>query len=155
MHFLHLKIIPRYVPAPRSPLLANENYLGDTLSIRFTTGILKLPPVQIPLIMIGPGTGVAPFRALMAERFLSGATRSSSFSSFSFSSYLLVDIYVLTIIKNEENLLFFGCRSIKEDFYYRSEWEKYVSSGFLTLSVAASRDQVRLPPSSFLDSCQV
>lgn len=44
--------------------------------------------------------------------------------------------------RSTDNLLFFGCRSVKQDFYYRGEWQELVDEGFLTLSVAASRDQV-------------
>ncbi|GAA5973567.1 hypothetical protein JCM21900_005453 [Sporobolomyces salmonicolor] len=88
---------------------------GARLPVRFdTSGILKLPPGTAPLIMVGPGTGVAPFRALMEERVRVGA---------------------------HENLLFFGCRSAEKDFYFRDEWERYAERGQLELSVAASRDQ--------------
>ncbi|GAA5935527.1 hypothetical protein JCM1841_003704 [Sporobolomyces salmonicolor] len=88
---------------------------GARLPVRFdTSGILKLPPGTAPLIMVGPGTGVAPFRALMEERVRVGA---------------------------HENLLFFGCRSTEKDFYFRDEWERYVERGELELRVAASRDQ--------------
>ncbi|GAA5989837.1 hypothetical protein JCM10908_002340 [Rhodotorula pacifica] len=88
---------------------------GARIPVRFdTSGLLKLPPTLAPLIMIGPGTGVAPFRALMEERVRAGA---------------------------DENLLFFGCRSTKADFYFRQFWEDLVQQGKLTLSVAPSRDQ--------------
>lgn len=42
-----------------------------------------------------------------------------------------------------ENLLFFGCRSVSKDFYFKAYWEALVEKGDLTLSVAPSRDQVR------------
>ncbi|GAA5858680.1 hypothetical protein JCM8547_001418 [Rhodosporidiobolus lusitaniae] len=88
---------------------------GSRLSIRFdTSGLLRLPPGTPPLIMIGPGTGVAPFRALTEERQRAGA---------------------------KENLLLFGCRKESKDFYFQEEWAKMVDNGELTLSVAASRDQ--------------
>ncbi|GAA6017924.1 hypothetical protein JCM8202_006200 [Rhodotorula sphaerocarpa] len=88
---------------------------GARLPVRFdTSGLLRLPPKPVPIIMVGPGTGVAPFRALMEERVRSGAT---------------------------ENLLFFGCRSVEADYYFRSFWEDLVQQGKLTLSVAPSRDQ--------------
>ncbi|KAI5477463.1 NADPH-dependent diflavin oxidoreductase 1 [Pseudohyphozyma bogoriensis] len=92
---------------------------GESVPIRFEKGMLTLPIEKgkgdpPPLIMVGPGTGVAPFRALVEERIASGA---------------------------KNNLLFFGCRSESSDFYYRSEWEEKVLKGQMELSVAASRDQ--------------
>lgn len=67
-----------------------------------------------PLIMIGPGTGVAPFRGFMQERFAKHA---------------------------RENWLFFGERSRQHDFYYKDFWLDLESQGFLTLDLAFSRDQ--------------
>lgn len=46
---------------------------------------------------------------------------------------------------SKENLLFFGCRQVEKDFYFKSEWEEMVSKGMLKLIVAASRDQVSFP----------
>ena len=69
-----------------------------------------------PIIMIGPGTGVAPFRAFMQQR---------DFNS-----------------DQGENWLFFGARHAKDDFLYQTEWLKYRNKGLLThLDVAFSRDQ--------------
>ncbi|KAM9840892.1 NADPH-dependent diflavin oxidoreductase 1 [Aulostomus maculatus] len=78
-------------------------------------GTLKFPAeVATPVIMVGPGTGVAPFRSALQERTAEG--------------------------KNA-NVLFFGCRSESKDFYFRSEWERMVNAGQLTLFTAFSRDQ--------------
>lgn len=68
-----------------------------------------------PLIMIGPGTGVAPFRAFMQERLTLGA--------------------------KGKNWLFFGERNSAYDFFYEDFWSKLVESDFLRLSLAFSRDQ--------------
>lgn len=68
-----------------------------------------------PIIMIGPGTGVAPFRAFLAEREAIGATG--------------------------RNWLFFGDRQFEHDFLYQSEWLAYRRKGLLTrIDVAFSRD---------------
>ncbi|XP_059342343.1 NADPH-dependent diflavin oxidoreductase 1 isoform X3 [Ammospiza nelsoni] len=67
-----------------------------------------------PVIMIGPGTGVAPFRAAIQERVALG---------------------------RRGNCLFFGCRHQSKDFYCQAEWEELVTKGFLTLFTAFSRDQ--------------
>lgn len=68
-----------------------------------------------PLIMIGPGTGVAPFRGFMQERIL----RASS----------------------PHNWLFFGERKRESDFYYQKDWEQLEAQGQLILDCAFSRDQ--------------
>lgn len=69
-----------------------------------------------PVIMIGPGTGVAPFRAFMQQRSASGASG--------------------------KNWLFFGNQHLTDDFLYQVEWQRYVKDGLLTLlDVAWSRDQ--------------
>jgi sulfite reductase (NADPH) flavoprotein alpha-component len=69
-----------------------------------------------PVIMVGPGTGVAPFRAFLHERRAIGA--------------------------RGKNWLFFGEQRAATDFYYREELEKMSADGHLTkLSTAFSRDQ--------------
>jgi sulfite reductase (NADPH) flavoprotein alpha-component len=69
-----------------------------------------------PVIMVGPGTGIAPFRAFVEEREAIGASG--------------------------KNWLFFGDQHFMTDFLYQSEWLKYLKSGVLTrMNVAFSRDQ--------------
>ncbi|KGK21418.1 sulfite reductase subunit alpha [Vibrio navarrensis] len=77
----------------------------------------KLPQDDsTPVIMIGPGTGIAPFRSFIQERDNRGA--------------------------DGKNWLFFGDRTFTQDFLYQVEWQKYLKSGILTrLDVAFSRDQ--------------
>jgi sulfite reductase (NADPH) flavoprotein alpha-component len=76
----------------------------------------RLPHMDTPLIMIGPGTGIAPFRAFLHERRVLGATG--------------------------RNWLFFGERSAATDFLYRDELESMHADGHLTrLDTAFSRDQ--------------
>jgi sulfite reductase (NADPH) flavoprotein alpha-component len=68
-----------------------------------------------PIVMIGPGTGVAPFRAFIQER--------------------------LSQKCSAKNWLFFGERRREHDFYYRNDWEQLVMEGKLHLDCAFSRDQ--------------
>ncbi|BDU38704.1 assimilatory sulfite reductase (NADPH) flavoprotein subunit [Vibrio nigripulchritudo] len=77
----------------------------------------KLPQDDnTPVIMIGPGTGIAPFRSFIQERDNRDA--------------------------EGKNWLFFGDRTFTQDFLYQVEWQKYLKSGILTqLDVAFSRDQ--------------
>ncbi|ENC7786345.1 NADPH-dependent assimilatory sulfite reductase flavoprotein subunit [Yersinia enterocolitica] len=71
---------------------------------------------ETPVIMIGPGTGIAPFRAFMQQREADGATG--------------------------KNWLLFGNPHFTEDFLYQVEWQRYVKDGLLTrIDLAWSRDQ--------------
>ena len=71
---------------------------------------------ETPVIMIGPGTGIAPFRAFMQQRDNEGA--------------------------GGKNWLFFGNPHFTEDFLYQVEWQRYVKDGLLTnIDLAWSRDQ--------------
>lgn len=77
----------------------------------------KLPTDNdTPVVMIGPGTGIAPFRAFIQEREALGA--------------------------NGPSWLFFGDQHFDTDFLYQAEWQKYLKNGSLNrLDVAFSRDQ--------------
>ena len=69
-----------------------------------------------PVIMVGPGTGIAPFRAFMQERDAQGA--------------------------EGKNWLFFGNPHFTQDFLYQVEWQGYVKEGLLDkITLAFSRDQ--------------
>lgn len=71
---------------------------------------------ETPVIMIGPGTGIAPFRAFMQQRAADGA--------------------------QGKNWLFFGNPHFTENFLYQVEWQSYVKEGLLTrIDLAWSRDQ--------------
>nr|XP_021506780.1 NADPH-dependent diflavin oxidoreductase 1 isoform X3 [Meriones unguiculatus] len=81
-------------------------------------GSLVFPKtLDTPIIMVGPGTGVAPFRAAIQERVAHGQTG---------------------------NFLFFGCRQRDQDFYWQTEWQELEKKGCLTLVTAFSREQVSI-----------
>ncbi|WP_423823193.1 assimilatory sulfite reductase (NADPH) flavoprotein subunit [Salinisphaera sp. SPP-AMP-43] len=76
----------------------------------------KLPADDAPIIMVGPGTGIAPFRAFMEER----EEREAS----------------------GRNWVFFGAQHFRTDFYYQTDWLRWREAGLLTrMDVAFSRDQ--------------
>ena len=78
----------------------------------------RLPDHDTPVIMIGPGTGIAPFRAFLQERDNAGATG--------------------------QNWLFFGNPHFSRDFLYQVELQDYLKRGVLSkLDVAFSRDQAQ------------
>ena len=76
----------------------------------------KLPAQEKDVIMIGPGTGIAPFRSFIAERDATGA--------------------------EGRNWLFFGDQHFETDFLYQTEIQDWISTGALAnIDVAFSRDQ--------------
>jgi len=91
---------------------------GDTLPVYIQKNQnFRLPQnPNTPIIMVGPGTGVAPFRAFMQEREEIGAEGKS--------------------------WMFFGDQHFVTDFLYQTEWQKWIKDGVLTrMDVAFSRDQ--------------
>ncbi|ELI7921049.1 NADPH-dependent assimilatory sulfite reductase flavoprotein subunit [Yersinia enterocolitica] len=101
-----------------------SGYLADRLEVDGDIRIFiehndnfRLPAnPETPVIMIGPGTGIAPFRAFMQQREADGATG--------------------------KNWLLFGNPHFTEDFLYQVEWQRYVKDGLLTrIDLAWSRDQ--------------
>nr|AGM20565.1 NADPH-cytochrome P450 reductase [Chilo suppressalis] len=80
----------------------------------------RLPlQTQTPIIMVGPGTGFAPFRGFLQERALARANGKEV----------------------GENILYYGCRHRDQDYIYQEELEKYEKDGDVQLNVAFSRDQ--------------
>jgi sulfite reductase (NADPH) flavoprotein alpha-component len=100
-----------------STLFADRAGIADRLPIYIQPNKkFRLPQADTPIIMIGPGTGIAPFRAFLHERRALGA--------------------------KGHNWLFFGERSAKTDYLYRDELEAMRADGHLTrLDTAFSRDQ--------------
>ncbi|MGE3772204.1 MAG: sulfite reductase [NADPH] flavoprotein alpha-component, partial [Gammaproteobacteria bacterium] len=91
--------------------------IGDEVQLKLEHNpAFRLPRCDdAPIVMIGPGTGVAPFRAFLEERAARGARGRS--------------------------WLFFGERTQREDFLYQLEWQRHLRQGALTrLDVAFSRD---------------
>ncbi|HEN8798971.1 TPA: bifunctional nitrate reductase/sulfite reductase flavoprotein subunit alpha [Pseudomonas putida] len=72
---------------------------------------------SLPVIMVGPGTGIAPFRAFLEERQARGA--------------------------NGGNWLFFGEQYAATDFYYQDQLQAWQAAGHLRLDTAFSRDQAQ------------
>lgn len=97
--------------------LAERLEAGDTLPVYIQHNPnFKLPEnPDTPIIMIGPGTGVAPFRAFLGEREETGAEGKS--------------------------WLFYGDQHFSTDFLYQIEWQRWLKDGVLTrMDVAFSRD---------------
>ena len=98
--------------------LADRVQPGDTVPVFIEhNDNFRLPAsADAPVIMVGPGTGVAPFRAFLQEREATGA--------------------------GGRNWLLFGDRHFHTDFLYQTDWQAWHKGGLLTrLDVAFSRDQ--------------
>ncbi|KAF9625563.1 hypothetical protein IFM89_024336 [Coptis chinensis] len=96
-----------------------------SIPVWFSRGSLPPPSPTLPLVLVGPGTGCAPFRAFVAER----ASQSTSEATAPI-------------------LFFFGCRNEENDFLYRDFWLSHAESGGVLSEekgggffVAFSRDQ--------------
>ena len=101
-----------------STYLADRIEEGSAIDVFVTPNKhFKVPAnPDAPLIMVGPGTGIAPFRAFIEER---QATEAKG-----------------------KNWLIFGDQHYLTDFLYQTEWQSYLEDGVLTkLDVAFSRDQ--------------
>lgn len=101
-----------------STYFADRRRMGDRVRIYVKPNrhfALPADPSR-PIIMIGAGTGVAPYRGFVEERVETGATGRS--------------------------WLFFGERNFTNDFLYQLEWQEHLASGALSrIDVAFSRDQ--------------
>lgn len=98
--------------------LTHRCALDDTVPVYVETNDgFRLPSdPSIPVIMIGAGTGIAPYRAFLQDREINGVTGRS--------------------------WLFFGDRRFRTDFLYQTEWLSYLKDGVLSrMDVAFSRDQ--------------
>ncbi len=122
---VHLTVgVVRYSNGDRLRKGVASNFLTETLRVRQKAGVFvhrspgfRLPVAgDAPVIMVGPGTGIAPFRAFLQERAAAGAAG--------------------------RNWLFFGDQRRATDFLYRPELEAFAASGVLSrLDLAFSRDQ--------------
>ncbi|MEV0674431.1 sulfite reductase flavoprotein subunit alpha [Mycobacterium sp. NPDC050441] len=118
---IHLTVATvRYPAADRRHGGVASTYLAErTQTVRVhlrPNHHFRLPAGDVPIIMIGPGTGIAPFRAFLQERQAAAAPGRS--------------------------WLFFGDRRRATDFLYGDELTGFVESGTLTrLDMAFSRDQ--------------
>jgi sulfite reductase (NADPH) flavoprotein alpha-component len=122
---VHLTVgVTRYEAHGRNRHGVCSTYLGDRLGEAEPVRVylspnptFRLPAdPNTPVLMIGPGTGIAPFRAFVEEREALGATG--------------------------KNWLFFGDQHFTTDFLYQTEWQRWLKAGTLTrMDVAFSRDQ--------------
>lgn len=122
---VHLTVgVVRYPSQGRTREGVCSTFLAERIDIDSSAKVFvtpnknfKLPEdSDAPIIMVGPGTGIAPFRAFIQERKATGA--------------------------QGKNWLFFGDQHFLSDFLYQAEWQAYQKEGILNkIDLAFSRDQ--------------
>jgi sulfite reductase alpha subunit-like flavoprotein len=99
---------------------------GDRITVGIAKGGLGVTKKEVerPVVMVGPGTGVAPMRSLVYQRMMWRKELG---------------------LQNADvkDLLFFGCRNAEADYFFKDEWEELKKKGVpLEVFAAFSRDQV-------------
>lgn len=102
-----------------STFMADRVQVGTTIAPVFISHSHFGPPEDgaKDAIMVGPGTGIAPFRAFVQDRVATGA--------------------------KGRNWVFFGDQKHATDFLYEEEWRDYIAKGQVRLDLAWSRDQLK------------
>lgn len=125
---------PRYVlDGPRGKYAEPSAETGDThyrVPIHVRRSTFRLPTsTKVPIIMVGPGTGVAPFRSFVQERVATARKAKAKLGPDALRDW--ADVW-----------LFYGCRRSNEDFLYQDEWAEYAKEldGKLNVRVSLSRE---------------
>jgi len=87
---------------------------GAMVPLWLRPGAFKFPPLTVPVVMVGPGTGVAPFRSFVSDK----------------------------AAMDRPCLLFFGCRNKEADFFFGDEWSKYENVEVVTAFSRDQEDKV-------------
>ena len=107
---------------------------GQEITVTLSRGGLGVSKEELnrPVVMIGPGTGVAPMRSLIYQRIL-----------WREEAKRLQNGHTQEDKESTSDLLFFGCRNAESDYFFKDEWAALTSSGVpLEVFTAFSRDQV-------------
>ncbi|WWC87086.1 uncharacterized protein L201_001972 [Kwoniella dendrophila CBS 6074] len=126
-----MKKVPSYkLSGPRNNYV-KENVYKVPIHVRRSTFRLPTSP-KVPIIMIGPGTGVAPFRGFVQERIALARKAIEKNGPDALKDW--APMY-----------LFYGCRKSNEDFLYKDEWPQYEKelNGVLRMKVAFSREMTK------------
>lgn len=100
---------------------------GQKINIGMQQGYLDVRPTELeaPVVMVGPGTGLAPMRAMTHQRHLWAKEQGKTPSGKGLQGDILV----------------FGCRSKESDYFFHDEWEKLSETEGLQEYTAFSRDK--------------
>ncbi|PWN52726.1 putative NADPH-cytochrome P450 reductase [Violaceomyces palustris] len=122
---------PRYELSGPRGAYTRDGHFRTPIHIRRSNFRLPTSP-KIPVIMVGPGTGVAPFRSFVQERTASADKAREKNGS--------------EALKDWGNIwLFYGCRKSNEDFLYKDEWPDYASKldDKFKMEVSLSREKFK------------
>jgi len=108
---------------------------GQCLNVTLQKGGLKVSrsEAHLPVVMIGPGTGVAPMRSMIYERLAWSEEAKATVTE-------IVD-GISEADNKDSNLLFYGCRNVNADFFFKEDWQALSEKGMLAVHAAFSRDQ--------------
>jgi sulfite reductase alpha subunit-like flavoprotein len=100
---------------------------GQKINIGMQQGYLDVQPneLEAPVVMIGPGTGVAPMRAMAQQRYAWSKDRTNEASG--------------KLLEND--ILVFGCRGTNTDYFFKDEWARLSHTEGLQVWTAFSRDK--------------
>lgn len=115
------------IKLPRTGLFSNfldKKKPGEKITGWISPGTFVIPSHDLPVILVDPGTGVAPLRSIIQDRLGTSSSKTDASSNSS--------------CKIAPTVLFFGARNRKADFYFESNWQRYTG---LQLFTAFSRDQ--------------
>ncbi|GAA5844589.1 hypothetical protein JCM9279_006357 [Rhodotorula babjevae] len=106
-----------------------DDKLAAPIHVRRSNFRLPTSP-KVPIVMVGPGTGVAPFRGFIQDRVALARKAREKDGVDALKDWGTID-------------LFYGCRRSTWDFLYRAEWEEYAKEldGKFRLHVALSREE--------------
>ncbi|KAL0048513.1 hypothetical protein WJX82_004898 [Trebouxia sp. C0006] len=132
-HPTHVQItvaVVKYVALGRNRIGVASTFLKERMQVgdHVPVYVAKNPDFRLPkdlgtpIIMVGPGTGLAPFRSFMQERIHS--QQSSG-------------------LQLGQSVLYFGCRHSDQDYLYGPQLQQWADEGRLTLFTAFSRQQAQ------------
>lgn len=132
--------VPNVTPTYHIPGARGCNHRDGVVSVPIHTrrSTFRLPTrPTVPVIMVGPGTGVAPFRGFVQDRVALARTTKARKGEDALADW--ADMH-----------LFYGCRREDEDFLYKEEWPQYAKEldGKLKMRTAFSRGPKRKPDGS-------
>lgn len=110
---------------------------GQTVPVWIRPGSFKLPVITTPVVLVGPGTGIAPMRSILEHRRV---TRQSAATSLVDSAAAAENGTGEAFVPPATDFLFFGCRYEAADFLYGEDFRRMVGEGGLQFRTAFSRD---------------